>query len=94
MIVSVEDPSFTERERATLRFLEKFNLDHHAISDADFLALAEVLTIAEIVELGQICATFIGAHRWTHALDILGDGEPVLHYEPAQVNASSSLQAT
>jgi alkylhydroperoxidase family enzyme len=86
MIVGSNDPSFSRREQLALHFLEKFNLDHHAIGDEDFRQLAEEFTIAEISELGQICARFIGGHRWTHILDIFGDAEPVLRYDPEQVN--------
>ncbi|MET0146182.1 MAG: carboxymuconolactone decarboxylase family protein [Ilumatobacteraceae bacterium] len=89
MLTSVDDPTYSERERRALRFLDLFNRDHHAIDDDTFRDLAEVFTTAEIVELGQISSRFIGAHRWTHVLGIYDDAEPVLAYDPAQVNASS-----
>lgn len=75
-----------ERERRALLFLEAMCRDHFAIDDDTFRSLGEVFSAPEIVELGLACAAFIGGHRWTHALDILGDGDPVLardHTPPA-----------
>jgi len=92
MLSTVDDPSYSERERRALQFLEQFNRDHHAIDDDTFRRLAEVFTIAEIVELGDICARFIGAHRWTNILDTFGPEEAVLTYDPTQVNASSATE--
>ena len=93
MLTSVDDPTYSERERCALRFLDLFNRDHHAIDGDTFRQLAEVFTTAEIVELGQVCSRFIGAHRWTHVLGIYDDAEPALVYDPAQVDASSTTRA-
>lgn len=73
-----EGGSLTERERRAIAFLEQMCDDHFAIDDDTFRQLGEVFTVPEIVELGLMCANYIGGHRWTHALDILGDGAPVL----------------
>jgi alkylhydroperoxidase family enzyme len=94
MLTNLDDPTYSERERRALAFLDQFNRDHHAIGDDTFRHLAEVFTIAEIVELGSICSRFIGAHRWTHVLDIFGDSEPALRYSPDQVNASHEVSAS
>jgi alkylhydroperoxidase family enzyme len=67
-----------ERERRALRFLEIMCNDHFSIDDSTFRWLGEVFTVPEIVELGLSCGNFIGGHRWTHALDIFSDAEPVL----------------
>jgi alkylhydroperoxidase family enzyme len=67
-----------ERERRALRFLEQMCDDHFAIDDETFRSLGEVFTVPEVVELGMSCASYIGGHRWTHALDALSDAEPVL----------------
>ncbi|MEE2030856.1 MULTISPECIES: carboxymuconolactone decarboxylase family protein [Rhodococcus] len=82
----LESAGYSERERRALKFLDAFNRDHHAIGDHDLLELAEVFTTAEIVELGQMCATFIGTHRWTHILDVLDDSEPVLKFDPSEID--------
>jgi alkylhydroperoxidase family enzyme len=71
-----------DRERRAVAFLELMCLDHFGIGDDQFRELAEVFTVPEIVELGMMCARFIGGHRFTHALDVFADTQPVLRYEP------------
>jgi alkylhydroperoxidase family enzyme len=87
MLTDLDDPTYTERERRALRFVYLMCTDHHAIDDEIMRSLGEVFTIAEIVELGMITGRFIGSHRWMHVLDVLSPDEPVLRYDPAQVNA-------
>jgi alkylhydroperoxidase family enzyme len=72
------EPAGDERERRALRFLEQMCTDHFSIDDATFRALGEVFSVQEVVELGMACANLIGGHRWTHALDVFSDAEPVL----------------
>lgn len=86
MLESLDDPTFSERERRALKFIDLMSLNHHAIGDDTLRGLAEVFTTAEIVELGQLCGRFIGSHRWMHVLDVFSDAPPVLKYDPAQVN--------
>jgi hypothetical protein len=78
----------TARERLALQFLELLATDHHKIDDEIYRGLAEVFTIAEIVELGQTCGHMIGSHRFIHSLDPYGDSAPVLHYDPTQVGVT------
>ncbi|CAB4364996.1 MAG: carboxymuconolactone decarboxylase family protein [Actinobacteria bacterium] len=87
MLTNLDDPTYSERERRALRFVRLMCVDHHAIDDEMLRSLGEVFTTAEIVELGQVTARFIGSHRWMHVLDIFSTDEPVLRYDPAQVNA-------
>jgi alkylhydroperoxidase family enzyme len=87
MLDNLDDPTYTERERRALQFVRLMCTDHHAIGDEMLRSLAEVFTIAEIVELGMLTARFLGSHRWMHVLDIFSSDDPVLRYDPAQVNA-------
>jgi alkylhydroperoxidase family enzyme len=66
------------REARALHFLELMCNDHFAIDDETFRSLGEVFTVPEIVELGMSCANYLGGHRFTHAIDMLSDAEPVL----------------
>lgn len=74
----------TDRQRLAIELLERLDADHHGIDDAFFRRLAEHFTTAEIIELGQICGTTLGMHRWLHTLDFFGNGEPVIRYDADQ----------
>src|SRR5207344_733301 len=87
MLTNLDDPTYSERERRALRFVQLMCTNHHAIDDEVVRSLAEVFTSAEIVELGMITARFLGSHRWMHVLDIFSEDPPVIAYSPAQVNA-------
>ena len=76
------------REQRALAFLDLLATDHHRIDDAVYRGLAEVFTIAEIIELGSTCGHMIGTHRFIHTLDPYGDSEPVIRFDAAQVGAS------
>ncbi|HUZ09381.1 MAG TPA: hypothetical protein VMU76_04350 [Acidimicrobiales bacterium] len=78
----------SERERLALLLVDLMATDHHGIGDDLVRDLASVFTTAEIVELGQFCGQMIGAHRFMHVLDVFGDGEPVIRYDPGQVGVS------
>jgi alkylhydroperoxidase family enzyme len=68
----------TPRERLAIRFVDLLSGDHHAV-DTDFLrGLAEVFSTEEIVEIGWYASSLVGTHRFLHALDVLGAGEPVI----------------
>src|SRR5215211_2228980 len=58
MLTNLDDPTYTERERRALRFVQLMCTDHHAIDDDMLQSLAEVFSA----------------------------DEPVLRYDPAQVN--------
>jgi hypothetical protein len=63
--------------------------DHMSI-DADYYrALGEHFTVAEILELGMLCAKLVGAHRFVHTLDLLGSEPPVFPYR----NAAAAVQS-
>ena len=80
----------TLREQRAVAFLDLLATDHHAIDDAVYRGLAEVFTTAEIIELGQTCGHMIGTHRFIHSLDPEGDGEPVIHFDRAQMGVTWS----
>lgn len=85
------DPEhFTPREWAALRFFDKLATDHLSIDDETFRELAEVFTIAEIIELGYRCAGSLGSHRFMHTLGVLAETEPVLRYDPSQIDRSQA----
>lgn len=73
------------RERVALEFVEMLATDHFAIGDDMYRRLAEHFTTAEIVELGLTAAHTIGTHRFMHTLNIYGDADPVIAYDPGQV---------
>jgi hypothetical protein len=78
----------TQRERLALDYLQRLATDHHSIDDGTYRRLAEHFTLAEIMDLGQVCAPMIGMHRLMHTLDIYGDAPPALAYDPAQVGVT------
>jgi alkylhydroperoxidase family enzyme len=78
----------TPRERLALDYLERLATDHHSIDGETYRRLAQHFTLAEILELGLICAPMIGMHRLMHTLDIYGDAPPALAYDPAQVGVT------
>jgi hypothetical protein len=44
------------------------------------------------VELGYLCATNLGAHRFMHCLGVLAGAEPVLAFDPAEVDRSRAAR--
>jgi alkylhydroperoxidase family enzyme len=80
----------TERERLALEFLERLSNDHRGIDEDFYRRLAGHFTTAEIVELGLTCAHTMGTHRFMHSLDIYGEKEPVIAYDPTQVGVAWS----
>lgn len=88
VVACLVDPSrgqLSPRERVALEYLELLATDHFRIGDQMYRRLAEHFTIAEIVELGMTCSHMIGTHRFMHTLNIYGDAEPAIAYDPAQV---------
>ena len=82
---------FSPREVIALRFMDLLATDHHAVDDDTFRQLATEFTVEEIVELGWICASAIGVHRFMHVLDVLGDGEPIVRHVRAGHGARTRL---
>jgi alkylhydroperoxidase family enzyme len=77
----------TEQERLAVNFLDLLSADHHAIDDEVYRELGQVFTAAQIIELGFACANSMGLHRFIHTLDVFGNGEPVIHFDPSQVDS-------
>jgi alkylhydroperoxidase family enzyme len=77
-LADLDERQYTRPELLALRFLDQFAQDHHSIDDDTFRDLAEEFSLEQIIELGWLCAQFVGGHRFMHTLDALGSGEPVL----------------
>jgi hypothetical protein len=92
LVACLADPSLsdnlTPREQLALEYINLLANDHHSIDGAFYRRLAEIFTVAEIVELGMTCAHMIGTHRFLHTLDVYGDAEPVIRYDPEQVGVT------
>jgi alkylhydroperoxidase family enzyme len=88
-VACLVDPSLrgdlTMRERLALDYLELMATDHHRIGDEVYRHLAEHFTTAEIIELGMTTSHMIGTHRFMHTLNVYGDSEPVIAYDPNQI---------
>ena len=92
VVACLTDPALgedlTPREKLALEYLELMATDHHSIGNDTYRRMAEHFTVAEIVELGLTCSHMIGTHRFIHTLDVYGDGEPALRYDPEQVGVT------
>jgi alkylhydroperoxidase family enzyme len=91
VVACLANPSagdLTARERLALNYMELLANDHHRIGDDTYRQLAEHFTVAEIVELGMTCAGMIGMHRFIHTLNVFGDTDPVIRYDPAEVGVA------
>ena len=87
-LLRIRSAQLTDREMLALEYIELMATDHHRIGDDMYRRLAEHFTVAEIVELGLTCSHMIGTHRFIHTLDIYGDADPVLSYDPGQVGVT------
>jgi alkylhydroperoxidase family enzyme len=87
-LVAPGGSDLTEQERLAVQFLDLLSADHHAIDDEFYKELGRVFTVAQIIELGFTCANSMGLHRFIHTLDVFGTGEPVIAYDPDQVDAA------
>lgn len=83
-----DQSSLTVRERLALAYLEKMAIDHFGIGDETYRELAEHFTTAEIVELGLTASHMIGTHRFIHTLNVYGDTDPVISYDPKQIGTT------
>jgi alkylhydroperoxidase family enzyme len=86
-LVAPGQGELTEQERLAIQFLDLLSADHHAIDDEVYRELGQVFTAAQIIELGFACANSMGLHRFIHTLDVYGDGEPVIHFNPDQIDS-------
>ena len=89
-LVAPGHADLTKQERLAVQFLDLLSADHHAIDDETYRELGEVFTAAQIIELGFTCANAMGLHRFIHTLDVFGDGDPAIHYDPSQVDSAKS----
>jgi alkylhydroperoxidase family enzyme len=87
-LVAPGGSDLTEQERLAIQFLDLLSADHHAIGDEFYRELGSVFTAAQIIELGFTCANSMGLHRFIHTLDVFGTEEPVIAYDPSQVDAA------
>jgi alkylhydroperoxidase family enzyme len=87
-LIDPDPERFTPREYRALAFFDLLADDHHAIDDGTFRWLGEVFSAAEIVELGYLCATNLGGHRFMHTLGIFADSQPLVAYAPDEVDRS------
>jgi hypothetical protein len=92
IVACLTDPALagelTIREQLALEYLNLLATDHHRIGDDLYRRMAEHFTVAEIVELGMTCGHMIGTHRFMHTLNIYGDSEPVIRYDPTEVGVT------
>jgi alkylhydroperoxidase family enzyme len=83
---------FTPRESAALQLFDDLAGDHSRIDDRYFARLHEIFSIAEIVELGYLCSSFLGGHRFLHCLGVFADSDPTLAYDPSEVDRSRACE--
>lgn len=70
-VAHLADPQQTDlsaREQAAVRFAYQFATDHESISPQQVLDLREHFTDEEVVELGMLCAQFVGFGRLVKVL--------------------------
>ncbi|MCA1644266.1 MAG: hypothetical protein LC797_01960 [Chloroflexi bacterium] len=70
-IAHLADPELTDlspREQTAVRFAYQFATDHESISPAQVVALSDHFSYQEIVELGMLCAQFVGFGRLVKVL--------------------------
>jgi alkylhydroperoxidase family enzyme len=89
-LVEFDMSGFTDRERAAMRFLEYLINSPDRIDDEFYRELAGLFTTAEIVELGLQCSGF-GIHRFLSTLNVYGEEEPAIPYEPSQIDARTPI---
>ncbi len=87
-LIDPDPDRFTPREYRALAFFDLLADDHHAIGDDTFRWLGEEFSPAEIVELGYLCATNLGGHRFMHTLGIFADSQPLVAFDPSEVDRS------
>lgn len=90
-LLSPDQDQLTDQERLAVAFLDLLSADHHAIDAEFYRELSEVFTAAQIMELGFACAETMGVHRFIHTLDIFGTDEPIIAFDPRQVDSAREL---
>ena len=64
------DPSFSHEERVCIGFVERFLIDHDAISDDDVHELTDVLTAEGVVTFTTALIAWDNQHRLDNALHV------------------------
>ena len=70
-VAHLADPEATDlsaREQAAVRFAYQFATDHESITAEQVEALSDHFSYQEIVELGMLCAQFVGFGRLVKVL--------------------------
>lgn len=88
-LIDPEHSGLQAHEVLALKAVDLMATDHDAIDEAFLLTLAEQFDTEEIVELLYRAGQSVGSHRFVHVLDVLGNTEPVLGYDPTAVQTSS-----
>jgi AhpD family alkylhydroperoxidase len=74
LVCEIERPmdstGLSERERLAIDFADRFANDHLSIDQSVFDRLHRVFDDGEIVELGMICAHFVGNGRFMAVMDV------------------------
>jgi alkylhydroperoxidase family enzyme len=68
---------FTPAEQAALSFTNKFAGDHYAIGEDDFVELRRHFTTEQIVELGMLCAQYVGFSRFVVSFGVFDGSCPI-----------------
>jgi alkylhydroperoxidase family enzyme len=85
------DPErFSPREIAALRYFDLLSYDHLSIGPETYSELKTMFSTAEIVELSYLCANSLGVHRFMHTLAFASDEEPVIAFDPAEIDRSKA----
>jgi alkylhydroperoxidase family enzyme len=87
-LLTPQGGDFTPQERMAVEFLDLLSADHHAIDAEFYRRLGEHFTAAQIVELGFLCASAMGLHRFIHTLDVYGSAPSVIEYSPDEVDST------
>lgn len=70
-----DDPRFTERERAALRYADLFVSDWFSIDDTTYVELGEHFPLEQVVELQMLCAMMLAGGRLAHVQRAWGDDD-------------------
>ena len=76
---------FTDRELAVMRYAFKFGADHFAIGEDDYRELHKHFSEEEIIEIGMLCAQFLGFGRLVMTLGLEHPSCPI----PARAGVGS-----
>jgi hypothetical protein len=87
-LIDPDHRGFPPREARAMKVVDLMAMDHEAIDEELLLTLAEQFDTEEIVELLYRAGQSVGSHRFAHVLDVLGNTEPVLGYDPDAVQRS------